>query len=134
LFLSEAIGINDNGQVVGWSCTQNFADCGGWIWQDGVMTDLTSLLPQGSPWNVIAGTSINSRGEIAVFGDLAGAFHELLLTPCNEEQVLDKGCTGKIAAESGAPQRPAAARSEVSRQLLRKRLGVRFRSVNEPTR
>jgi len=133
LFLSVAIGINDNGQVVGWSCTQNFADCGGWIWQDGVMTDLTSLLPEGSPWNVIAGTSINSRGEIAAFGDLAG-FHELLLTPCNEEHVLDKGCTGKIAAESDAPQRPAAAHAQASRQLLRKRLGVRFRSVNEQTR
>jgi hypothetical protein len=87
------------------------------------MTDLTSLLPQGSPWNVIAGTSINSRGEIAAFGDINGATHELLLTPCNEEHVLDKGCTGKIAAESEAPQRPAAAHSEAIRQLLRKRLG-----------
>jgi probable HAF family extracellular repeat protein len=102
LFASAAFGINDNGQVVGWACDQT-PDCGGWIWQDGVMTDLTSTLPQGSPWNVIAGTSINSRGEIAALGDINGATHALLLTPCNEEPVLDKGCTGKISAESEIP-------------------------------
>jgi probable HAF family extracellular repeat protein len=132
LFASVAFGINDNGQVVGMSCDQNL-NCGAFLWQEGVMTDLNSLLPQGSPWNLIAGTSINSRGEIAVVGDMGGAFHALLLTPCNEDHVLDKGCMGKISAESEAPQRPAAAHSEAGRQLL-KRLGVRFRSVNEQTR
>jgi probable HAF family extracellular repeat protein len=129
LFASLAFGINDNGQVVGMSCDQDI-DCGAFLWQEGVMTDLNTLLPQGSPWNLIAGISINSRGEIAVVGDMGGAFHALLLTPCNEDHVLDKGCTEEVSAKSDAPQRPAAARSEAIRQLLRKRLGVRFRSVN----
>jgi probable HAF family extracellular repeat protein len=134
LFASFAFGINDNGQVVGMSCDQNVA-CGAFLWQEGVMTDVNSLLPQGSPWNLIAGFSINSRGEIGGVGeDMSGALHALLLTPCNEEHVLDKGCTRKISAENEAPERPAAAHSEAGRQLLRKRLGVRFRTGNEQTR
>jgi probable HAF family extracellular repeat protein len=149
LFASVAFGINDNGQVVGWSCDQT-PDCGGWIWQDGVMTDLTSLLPQGSPWNVIAGTSINSLGEIAAFGDMGGAFHALLLTPCDKGHPDIEGCDyspvdarAAAAAQavkgtsdsklsvagqargplSGEAALPAARESTPVRQLLLQRLG-----------
>jgi probable HAF family extracellular repeat protein len=41
--VSEALGINGRDQVVGLSCGGN--GCHGFLWQDGVMTDLNELSP-----------------------------------------------------------------------------------------
>ena len=56
--------INDSGEVVGFSCGP--VDCRGFHWQAGVMTDLNSFLPAGSPLLITNAADINSRGEIAV--------------------------------------------------------------------
>jgi len=45
---SWAFGINDEGQVVGMLCDVGF-DCGGFLWQDGVMNDLNLRLPNNTP-------------------------------------------------------------------------------------
>jgi probable HAF family extracellular repeat protein len=59
---SGAFGINDSGQVVGQSIDSNgFSRA--FIWQNGVMTDLNTLVPPGSPFLVYA-NDINERGEI----------------------------------------------------------------------
>lgn len=44
---SDAYAINDHGQVVGMSCTANYSNCRGFLWQDGVMTDLNTLVVSG---------------------------------------------------------------------------------------
>jgi probable HAF family extracellular repeat protein len=63
--ISEALGINDHGQVVGESCTDNtFANCRAFLWQNGAMVDLNSLTAPGSPFLIFA-NDINNRGEIA---------------------------------------------------------------------
>jgi probable HAF family extracellular repeat protein len=61
---SLAESINDRGEVVGFSCDAN-GNCRGFLWRDGVTTDLTSVLVD-SPLVITNAASINSRGEIAV--------------------------------------------------------------------
>jgi len=65
---SSASGINDKGQVVGGSCDAN-GNCRDFLWEDGVMTDLNTLVCPGTSLylagNGIAGPDINDRGEIA---------------------------------------------------------------------
>jgi probable HAF family extracellular repeat protein len=58
--LSEALDINDQGQVVGVS----FPSAHAFIWQNGVMTDLNSLIPSGSPLLLITASGIGNDGVI----------------------------------------------------------------------
>ena len=78
---SGAEGINDSGQVVG---LIRFADARaqrGFLWQDGVMTDLSTLLPPLSEWIIIDASSIDDAGQIAATGQYLGVQHAVLLTP-----------------------------------------------------
>jgi len=59
--ISLAFGVNDRGQVVGESIGPNGRRA--FLWQRGIMTDLNTLVPQGSPLLVYA-NDINDAGEI----------------------------------------------------------------------
>ncbi len=84
-----ATGINNRGQVVG-----NNVDSGnnwshGFIWQNGVMTDLNTLIPADSNLFIISASNINERGQISGMatvqsGPHAGDIHAFLATPVNE--------------------------------------------------
>jgi probable HAF family extracellular repeat protein len=58
--LSEGLGINNRDQVVGVSIPSHHA----FIWQDGVMTDLNSLIPKNSQYLLSAAQDINDQGVI----------------------------------------------------------------------
>ncbi len=58
--MSEALDINDQGQVVGVSYPSTHA----FLWQNGLMTDLNKLVRSGSPLVLLAANGINDRGEI----------------------------------------------------------------------
>ena len=59
-----ATGINNRGQVVG--STLNSAGWSrGFIWQDNVMTDLNTLIPEDSNLDIIAASNINERGQVS---------------------------------------------------------------------
>jgi probable HAF family extracellular repeat protein len=58
--VSEALGVNDNNQVVGVSLPSGHA----FIWQDGKMTDLNSLVAPGTTLILTDAQDINDRGEI----------------------------------------------------------------------
>src|SRR5579864_8253267 len=83
-----ATGINDRGQVVG-----NTVDSGndwshGFIWQDGVMNDLNTLIPEDSNLFIISASNVNERGQISGMatvqtGPHAGDIHAYLLTPAD---------------------------------------------------
>jgi probable HAF family extracellular repeat protein len=62
---SFAFGINDRGLVLGQSCNSDFSVCRAFLWQDGVMMDLNTLIPAGSLFQTDGG-DINNRGEIVV--------------------------------------------------------------------
>ena len=58
--LSEALDVNDQGQVVGVSLPSFHA----FIYKDGQMFDLNSLIPKSSPLLLIAANGINEKGDI----------------------------------------------------------------------
>ncbi|MGH8164721.1 MAG: hypothetical protein ACREP1_10340, partial [Rhodanobacteraceae bacterium] len=60
---SQALGINDRGQIVGLSCTAHFAVCHGFLWQNGAMTDLNSLVV-GYNGVIEDAQDINDLGQI----------------------------------------------------------------------
>ena len=60
---SVALGINDSGEVVGISFDPNF-NPRAFVRRNGVMIDLNSPTPPGSPLFLLTACSINSRGEI----------------------------------------------------------------------
>jgi probable HAF family extracellular repeat protein len=61
---SEALGINARRQIVGTSCSAGFATCRAFLWQNGVMTDLNSLVAPGYPDYLYTANDINDFGEI----------------------------------------------------------------------
>ena len=62
-FSSGAFGINEEGQVVGQSCDQN-NNCRAFLWENGVMTDLNTLVCHGSSLYLTYGGDINDGGVI----------------------------------------------------------------------
>ena len=77
---SSARGINDRGVIVGGSLTANDEAHHGFIWREGVMTDLNSLLTQDG-WEVIHALGVNDGGEIAAVAHHDGRDHFVLLRP-----------------------------------------------------
>ena len=83
--VSIAESINDSGQVVGYATN---AGTGGavpvepdhaFLDENGVMTDLNSLLPANSGWVLNTATAIDNAGEIVGMGTLNGAVHAYLV-------------------------------------------------------
>jgi probable HAF family extracellular repeat protein len=56
--------MGEEGQVLGQSCDVN-VNCRGFIWQNGVMTDVNALLPAGNKLYVEDANFINAAGEIS---------------------------------------------------------------------
>ncbi len=87
-FAAFSTGINDRGQVVGNNFDSNFNWSHGFIWQNGVMTDLNTLIPADSNLFIISASNINERGQISGMatvqtGPHAGDIHAYLLTPAD---------------------------------------------------
>ena len=77
---SEARGINNYDQVVGWSYIPGPYPHA-FIYEDGVMADLNSLLPEGSGWVLNYALDINDIGQIVGIGTTNGQSHAFLLSP-----------------------------------------------------
>jgi probable HAF family extracellular repeat protein len=132
---SGAFGINEQGQVVGGSCTQSFNLCRAFLWQNGVMTDVNALVMGPTSLHLWFGNDINSRGEIAAYAfDLSNSeFHAALAIPCDEQHTDISACdeTAAVAqttdavtvapATSGNPKvtLPESVRLMLQRRLLR---------------
>jgi probable HAF family extracellular repeat protein len=84
--------INDNGQVVG--CVYTGYSDGvyhyfGFVYTDGEMTNLNSLVDQASGYSITSAESINDSGWIVGYGNAPnGQEHALLLTPIPEPSAL----------------------------------------------
>jgi probable HAF family extracellular repeat protein len=114
---SEADGINRQGQVVGGSC--NDYGCSAFLWSNGTMTDLNSLIASGPALYLYFAHAINSSGEIvgmAVWND--SEFHAFLATPVN----LDTAGGNVTPTPGSSRARPAVILSENVRSFLQKRL------------
>jgi len=118
---SGAHGINDKGQVVGFSCDA-FFDCSAFLWENGVMTDLNTLVPGGgSAFTLAEAFFINSDGSIETFGvTSADEPHAFLLTPMNDKAASEGTA---LPSQSEAAERQRRRLPENVRKMLRQRLG-----------
>lgn len=77
---SWGFGINDDGVVVGLSVDANNADRAV-IVENGAMSDLNALIPQGSGWQLEIAYGINQAGQVVGEGMIGGQRHGFVLTP-----------------------------------------------------
>ena len=62
---SQARAINDHGVVVGGSSLSGLEQA--FVWRDGVLANLTDLIPPNTPGKLITATDINNLGQITVY-------------------------------------------------------------------
>lgn len=97
----EGVGINDAGQVVGWS---KLADdtFRGLLWEpNGDMLDLNDLLDEsGAGWTLASAQGINNLGQIAGIGFHNGQMRAFVLNPVPEPSSLT-GLLGGVSAIAG---------------------------------
>jgi probable HAF family extracellular repeat protein len=83
--VSAGLGINNRGEVIGNSISPPGLPTGNphpFLWQDGVMADLNTLIPADSPLQLLTAFSINDRGQITGIGVTSGGdVHAYLMTP-----------------------------------------------------
>ena len=107
---SEALGINDRDQVVGLSCDASFGNCHGFIWQNGVMTDLNKLVP-GYNGVIEDAQDINDLGQITGQAQAANgnqvAFWAIPVPDYGDHHVVTKPMTNAVLSSE---QRKALAR------------------------
>jgi probable HAF family extracellular repeat protein len=119
---SLSISINDAGTVVGTSLDANF-NPRAFLWEQGAMTDLNTLIAGDSPLYLLTGCSINSRGEISGLGLTGtGEIHTYLAIPA-------QGVASGESTSQGAISRRILsddARKQFQQQLRSTRSGARI--------
>ncbi|MHB8728387.1 MAG: hypothetical protein ACYC9K_05045 [Sulfuricaulis sp.] len=81
---SFALSINNSGQVVGVAQTAGApAFETPFLYSNGSMVDLNSLLPANSGWQLLNAYGINDAGQITGSGNHNGGTHAFLMTPAN---------------------------------------------------
>jgi probable HAF family extracellular repeat protein len=82
---SNAYGINNAGQVVGVSSIEDVNHA--FLYTNGTMFDLNSLIPSDSGWVLKEAWDINGTGQIVGFGDINGKRRAFLMTPAQVEPI-----------------------------------------------
>jgi probable HAF family extracellular repeat protein len=77
---SEAVDINNLGEVVGSAATADLSSSRAVLWRDGRAIDLSQRLASGG-WTLVAAHSINDVGQIVGVGLRAGQRRAFVLTP-----------------------------------------------------
>jgi probable HAF family extracellular repeat protein len=82
-YRSEAHGINNKGQIVGWSAIvyRINPDPRAFLCSDGILVDLNQLLPPNCGWMLLKANGINDAGQIVGTGLHNGKRHAFLLSP-----------------------------------------------------
>jgi probable HAF family extracellular repeat protein len=75
--------INDAGVIVGsMRAGGGFSNFHAWVYIDGVVTNLNTLIPSGTGLHIAYANAINNAGQIAATAfDARGSYHAVLLTP-----------------------------------------------------
>ncbi|MCI0745045.1 MAG: HYR domain-containing protein [Verrucomicrobia subdivision 3 bacterium] len=101
---SEGAAINNWGHVVGRS-ENALGVLVPFLWKDGVMVDLNSLLPTNSGWRLFTARFINDAGQIAGLGTLNGTSAWYILTPSSGNQPPVANAGSDLTVECGTATR-----------------------------
>jgi probable HAF family extracellular repeat protein len=102
---SAALSINDRGHVVGPSLDSD-GNPRAFLYRDGTMKDLNSLVPPGSIYMLIP-YAINNHGQVAGFGVTStGEIHGFLASPCRVDAADGDWCRDEWNNEVGERPRP----------------------------
>jgi len=101
--------INATKQVIGVSVPAcDFSQTRAFLWEDGSIVDLNTLIPPHSELYLTSPETINDQGEIAGLGlDSNSNEHAFLLIPCDENHHGNEGCDYSLVDANAAPQVPA---------------------------
>ncbi len=95
---SQADFINSESQIVGGSFSCEFSSPIAFLWENGSMVDLNTLVSPDSPFFLYWAPFIDDQGEIGAFGLLPdGDSHAVLLIPCDENHPNIEGCDYSLA-------------------------------------
>jgi probable HAF family extracellular repeat protein len=90
---SEAPYINSSGQAVGYSFNCDLSAFDAFLWENGSIVDLNTLIPSSSGFYLWTAEFTADNGEIAALGFLRnGDSHVVLLIPCDENHPNFEGC------------------------------------------
>jgi len=125
---SYAYGINDSGTIVGYSWTPNSDHPHAFVYLNGMMIDLNSLIPSGAGWELLEAYGINNAGQIVGEGLLNGQSHAFRLDPALPPGIRTLGATFSITSvpEPGSLLPAAFALILVWIWGLRTRLAARY--------
>ena len=82
---SFAYGINDDGNIVGFSWMASGANPHAFLYSNGMMVDLNSLIPASSGWELTQAFGINDAGQIVGQGLFHGQLEAFRLDPHSAE-------------------------------------------------
>jgi probable HAF family extracellular repeat protein len=112
---SEAVAINSKGQVVGYSFSCASMIQRSFLWENGSMVDLNTLIPPNSNLQLVETLAINDRGGIAGDGLPPGCLkgdgqcgHAYVLIPCERGHSDAEGCEDEGEDTAVATQRSSA--------------------------
>lgn len=103
--------LNDSGEVVGFAIDPSF-NMTAFIVQNGTMTDMNSLLPQGSPWYLLQACSVNNAGQIIGAGVINGEVHAYLASP------ISASAAPAARGATRPPALPASVTNAIKQKLL----------------
>lgn len=110
-FSSVADSMNDKEQLVGQSCDAS-GNCRGFIWQNGEMSDLNTLVSGGSRYYVVTANDINDDGIIVgeAYDTKSGATPAFEAIPAGDGAPLVRKVSAKVLL-------PASVRERLRRRL-----------------
>lgn len=101
---SQADFINSKTQIVGGSFSCENSSAIAFLWEDGSMVDLNTLISPSSPFFLYWAPFIDDHGEIAAFGALPnGDSHAVLLIPCDDHHPGLEGCDYSMVDPDAQP-------------------------------
>lgn len=102
-----AFGINDRDQVVGEANIAAGGNTTGFLYSNGVMHDLLSLLPADSGWSGIGAYDINDRRQIVGYGRKDGQWRAFLMTPTIDTFDLEVTYANPLVTDGDSEGAPA---------------------------